>query len=514
MARGDGGGPPPTPDAGPQDAGPPLTSTLAGRVTYDFVPAQLTANGATLRFDLAAPRPVRSGLVRVLHRGATLAQTATDEDGRYHLAFSAPDSNGLAVYALAATASPAIQVEDNTSPGEPVWALGASLTGLERTLDLHAAHGGGDAGYGASSSRAAAPFAIVDSMYTAARAITQARPGLVLPALRCNWSPKNTPEVGQVTLGLIGTSYFDSQDKQIYILGKAGADADEFDAHVIVHEWGHFFEDALSRSDSPGGSHASGEELDPRLSMGEGWGDAVASMVLPTHHYVDTSWDGLGALSGFGWDTESEPSPTDDPFPSAFSEASVMRLLFDLYDGNNEPFDQLALGLGPILDVLTGPQRTTEAMTTIGSFIAALRGHPAVVGQSAALDELLSHAGIAPISSPFGEPDARLAAMYARVTVPASASVTLQGPYRSNLLPQNRYLVFQGTGGTVSITATSTSSFRLTAYQSGLIRGSTDNGQGLQASLSLATSTAHQYVVVVTGLEASVGEFTVSLSLR
>jgi len=31
-------------------------------------------------------------------------------------------------------------------------------------------------------------------------------------------------------------------ENAIDVLGKAGADADEFDSHVIVHQWGHFSE--------------------------------------------------------------------------------------------------------------------------------------------------------------------------------------------------------------------------------------------------------------------------------
>ena len=33
-------------------------------------------------------------------------------------------------------------------------------------------------------------------------------------------------------------------------MDRNAGDADEFDDHIIVHEWGHYFEDNFSRSDS------------------------------------------------------------------------------------------------------------------------------------------------------------------------------------------------------------------------------------------------------------------------
>ena len=45
----------------------------------------------------------------------------------------------------------------------------------------------------------------------------------------------------------------------------------------------------------------------------------------------------------------SERRASAAPVASPFSEMSVLRVLYDLYDsGTNETFDQTALGLGPI----------------------------------------------------------------------------------------------------------------------------------------------------------------------
>ena len=181
-----------------------------------------------------------------------------------------------------------------------------------------------------------------------------------LPLLKVNWSPNNVPQPGSKPQGRIGTSHYSFLEKEIYVLGRAGVDTDEFDAHIIVHEWGHFFEANLSRADSPGGPHSSGDILNPRLAFGEGYGNALASILLPEPIYADTThWSG-STLTAFGFDAESEPSITDDPNKGAFSEMSVFRLLYDLYDsGSNEAYDRASYDLGHLYDVWVRPQKST-----------------------------------------------------------------------------------------------------------------------------------------------------------
>ena len=515
---GAGGGDPGA--GGGAGGGPVVTLTVTGRVTYDFVPSTALNIGtaresAALEFDKAVERPVRNGIVRIVQgkAGTTLAETVTDEDGGFSISYDSQDN--LMLYALAETRSPPIQVEDNTDQ-DLVWTLGASLSGRSEVVNLHAEHGWTGASY-ALGKRAAAPFAILDSMYTASRAFLAARPSLAFPRLRCNWSPKNSTQSGAPAQGKIGTSYFDPQDNELYILGEDGVDTDEFDSHVIVHEWGHFFEKNLSRADSPGGSHRPGDELDPRLALSEGWGDAVGAMVLADRVYVDTSWNaGDGTMTGFSFDAETAPTPTDDPTPSAFSEMSLTRLLYDVYDGKNEPVDQFGVGLGPIIDVLTGPEKTTEALTTIGSFIATLRGHSDVTAQTSALDTLLGSYQISPIISAWGEPDTKLMGVYTRLTsLPASPpSISLEGSYAPNMARQNHYFVFPGNGKTVQVTGTSTQDIALEAFQTGISQGGADDTTSGAEKFTLNTTSGLQYVLVVTGFTKTPGNYDVTVVVQ
>jgi len=75
----------------------------------------------------------------------------------------------------------------------------------------------------------------------------------------------------------------------IRILGDENNDTDEYDAHVVVHEFGHYFENSLSRADSIGGPHTQSDRLDARIAFGEGWGNALSGMILDDPVYRDSS---------------------------------------------------------------------------------------------------------------------------------------------------------------------------------------------------------------------------------
>lgn len=483
--------------------------TVTGRVTYDFVPETYTVGGtAAIDFGRASARPVRRGVVQVIQGSTVLSATATGGDGSFSISYTPSGTANLALYALSQSVEPSISVEDNTD-GDLLWAVGATLSGQNQMVNLHATHGWTGAAYDPAN-RAAAPFAILDSMFTASRAFMAARPNLSLPALKVNWSPNNVPQAGDKALGQIGTSHFSPAENELYILGKEGADTDEFDSHVIVHEWGHYFEGNLSRSDSPGGRHGPGDILDPRIAFGEAFGNSVAAMVLPETMYIDTNWSG-GAMSGFGFDAETAPG-TDDPTPSAFSESSVLRVLYDIYDGNNEPFDGFGVGLGPIAEVLVGPQRNTDAMTTLASFVASLKAQPGVnVG---ALDSLLGHYQIGPISSAFGDGDPGLRGMYTDAPLPYSAVMALGGGNSPNSWEQNQYYVVNGNGQTITVSATSTEDVAIAVYRRGMKLGSADANLTGTETFNFSSQSGSVYVMVLTGFGPNPGNYDITVTIQ
>jgi hypothetical protein len=519
VGGGDGGGGTDGGNTGGGDGGVTGTVTISGRVSYDFVPAvfsQVTEQG-TLDFASVSEKPARNVTVQVLQGSTILATTDTDAQGLYLLTITPANTGPVTLLALAKTTTPPIQVEDNTD-GNAIWAIGDTftLTSSNMVKNLRGTHGWNGTTYDAAR-RTAAPFAVLDSMYTAARAFMAVRQ-VDFPPLKVNWSPNNVPQAGNKAQGFISTSHFAFNDREIYVLGKVGVDTDEYDSHVIVHEWGHYFEANLSRSDSPGGPHRPGDKLDPRIAFGEGYGNAIAAMVLPDPVYVDTTWGG-GSSSGppraFGFDAENEPSPTDDPVPGPFSEMSVQRVLYDLFDsGSNEAaHDQVALGLAPIYDVLAGPQKTTDAMTTIGSFIAGLKAQPGV--DATAVNTLLAHYSIGPVTSAFGAGDSELSEMYTTVSsYPTTTSIQLGGGFEFNTWEQNQYYVFTGNGGRVTISATSSQDVGIAAYRRGQKMGESDANTSGTESFSFTTQADARYVLVLTGFGTIRGNYPVNLSFQ
>jgi hypothetical protein len=487
--------------------------SFQGRVTYDFVPAiydPVTKTG-TLSFASATVKPVRGAVVRVRDGSSVLATGTTDLDGSYALTFFPGAATTVSLEALARTTAPAIQVEDNTD-GNAVWAIGVPVEATTGVRDLHATHGWTGTSYD-SARRAAAPFAILDSMYTAAKGFLDVPRAVPFPPLRVNWSPANSPSAAySPATGEIVTSHYSPGEGEIYILGQAGADTDEFDAHVIVHEWGHFFEARLSRADSPGGPHGPEDVLDPRLAFGEGYGTALAAMLLPEPLYVDTQWVG-SAIRAFG--ISAETTYSDDPLPGPFSELSVLRFLYDVFDAEGESWDALSVGLGPIYDVLVGPQRATPALTTVGSFVSALKAHPDV--DPAGVDALLAHYAIDAISDAWGTGDPALRGVYVDVgSLPYGGSATLEGgPLAWNKRQAVQYWVVTGTGRNVTVRSASTGDVGIAAYRTGQLVEYADRFlENATETMTFPTTAGTRYVVVLTGYETQDIAYAASLTVE
>lgn len=366
---------------------------LSGVVTYErprpvcnpFVEGDPCAeDDCCLRPGDAEVHPVRGARVeiRAADGEAVLATTFTDDEGRYAARWAGEAQVRVAVWAE--TARPRARVVDNTdgaslygvlSPFPPEPPLDAAVAG---THDVHLSAGWGPNGF--DGPRPASPFALLDTVRTASEAVLAARPALPLVPLTLNWSVLNDRCTGDDAAGCIGTSHWDGQ---LWILGKADVDTDEFDAHVVAHEWTHAFEATVGRADSIGGSHSSGQLKDPRLAFGEGLASGVAAMVLaPDPVYIDTT--GVGASRGFFQDMQDNGR---DRNPGWFSEATVRTLLFDLFDDDDEPGDGVALGLGGVLDALLSPEHLeTPAFSTLFSLVNAAKAQ----GDGAAIDALVT----------------------------------------------------------------------------------------------------------------------------
>jgi len=389
----------------------PASVTISGRVQFEFVPRGPIGTG--LDFSGTQVRPIRGATVQAIAAsdGAVLAEAVASENGDYSLTVPSLTDVFVRVRAeLKRTGAPAwdVEVRDNTGntavPLEqrPLYVLDggtADSGGADSTRNLLAETGWTGSGY--TGPRAAAPFSVLDIIYQAMQLVTGVNPGAQFAPLDAFWSVNNTPNVSTRNLdtGEIGTSFYRGDLDSLFLLGDANADTEEFDTHVVAHEWGHYYEDVLARADSTGGRHGLDERLDARLAFGEGWGNAVAGMVMSDPQYFDTFFRLTGQTS-FGFSVESDGTFA----PGWYNESSVQLILWDLFDAAADGSDGLTLGFAPLHEVLTGPQRVTPAFTTLFSFIHELK--QANPSESAAIDTIVSGQSIDVIGDIWGDSEA------------------------------------------------------------------------------------------------------------
>lgn len=307
----------------------PTEVTISGTATYDYVPI---GNPGGLDYDLTEARPVRGALVELLDDSDTLLDSGqTDANGNYSL--TAPVDTRVRVRVLARSRATGaqvwdIRVEDNTA-GNALYAMTGSLADSGRAdsvRDLHADSGWGGGSY--TEPRVAGPFAILDTVYKTLQSVRAVDSVFVLPTSYFRWSPDNRPADGLLAEGDIGTSFYDSGANALYILGQEDVDTDEYDRHVIAHEWGHYLEDELvGRMDSIGGNHSSFDKLDMRVAWSEGFANAFSGIALEDPLYLDSFSTDQGLVGG------GNIASTNVTNKGWYNEASVQSVLYNFAVG-------------------------------------------------------------------------------------------------------------------------------------------------------------------------------------
>jgi hypothetical protein len=462
-------------------------SSLTGRIRFVRIPFYAQTN-AGLDYTNPQNRPARGVTVRALAAGTAdeLARGVTDANGDYALTVTPNASVTIEVLAemVRSGALPNWNFTVRDLPARPAPIpnpLPAILSFTDGQV-FNAGTGAHDVlipsgfstvgGSGVIGPRASAPFAILDTLYQGVELVRSAAPNTNFPELVVDWGPNNIPEDG--------TFFSTATVQHIVLTADVTADTDEFDQHVIAHEFGHYIENNFSRADNIGGSHGRGDKLDPRVAFGEGFGYAFGAIVLNDPVTRDSFVDG-----GFGcpsdqcsstFNVETNPPAsggTNGDFGCWCSESSVWSILWDIFDQVPDANDSVTLGFIPMWNILTNEQRNTPAFTTIFSFITALK--TANNGSAAAIDTLVSaqninSAGInafATNENNFptpGVPQIAALPIYTTATVGGAATILRTvndaGPNMvddsGNKLGNHRFIRFMGTGGNVTITANST----------------------------------------------------------
>lgn len=364
--------------------------TVFGTVTFDSIPH--LSNGG-LDYNAITVSPVRGATVQLLDSSNTVvAQTKTDAMGNYELGASANVNVRVRVLAALQQNEPGpswdFRVTDNTQ-GNALYAMDGALLSsgtADTTRNLHASSGWDGSSY--SGERVAGPFAILDATYDALQIVLSADPDTDFPASELRWSVNNVAVPGNLEAGLIGTSFYSTNLNSMYILGDADNDTDENDKSVILHEWGHYMEDTLSRSDNIGGAHTFSDSLDMRLVFGEGVANAFSGITSNQEFYSDSG--GRSQQSGFRFSLEENNfNNNPDAPPGWFNENSIGKIVFDLADANNDGVDTLSLGFSPIYEILHSPEYiNNSALTSIYLFVEVLKNNSDANTQ-AAIDNLV-----------------------------------------------------------------------------------------------------------------------------
>ncbi len=378
------------------------TTAVTGKVTFDLVPVALTGLQPRLDYTAIVRRPARLVVVEAVDNGskAVLATATTNAAGDYALVV--PGGRSVFIRALAkmnsaGAARAAFSVIDNTNSGAQ-WAISGAVFGSGAaaavTQDLNAGSGWTGTTYD-NARRAAGPFAILDTVHDAALKIVASDAAVVFPALDLNWSPNNITAAGELARGQIGTSFFTSAttngvvSRRIYVLGAADNDTDEYDRHVVAHEFGHYLQSAFSRDDSIGGEHGgANDRLDMRVAFSEGWGNAWSGIALNDPVYSDTN--NLGQASGFSLDV----SVNDSTNPGWFKEPSVQKVFWELARSPSVGFTQ-------VWSTLKNGLKSNAALTSIHSFARALTNATPAAGAEVAA--ILAAQRIALPSSSYAE---------------------------------------------------------------------------------------------------------------
>lgn len=356
--------------------------TVSGQATYDRVALTPTAG---LNFNDISKLPIRGAVAQVICNGV-IASTTTDASGNYSL--SVPEGTENVFIRIKAqllktgTPSWGVTVSDANQVSQ---ALVFSIDGrafiagsIDIVRNLHASSGWYNNSY--KGARSAAPFAILDTIYESMQLVLNENSNLQFPVLNVKWSTSNT-----------NGTYYNKFTKTITVLGHI-SDTDEFDEHVIAHEWAHYFQDVFSRDESIGGPHSINSILDIRVAFSEGFGNALSAIITGDPVYKDSS----GVLFPTGLTVNIESNSCANK--GWFNECSIQSVLYDLYDGTND--DVYDFGFTPMYDILTVDILQSDALTSLFSFMRPYR--EISTSHATAADTLLTAQSIALISDDEG----------------------------------------------------------------------------------------------------------------
>lgn len=366
-------------------AGPPELTYCSSAISHGGSTVTITGSAVykarqiLTGVGLGAPgsgAPIRYAEVRVTDAAGSVAQCAeTDNSGNFSLVLPQNSSSYTISINSRGNSSTVVASVLNKPEYNTVYSLTTTVVpDSTKSVGTLTAEGTGDVLAGA--------FNIYDQIvkvneYLRAQVGTCSFSGCqaftVAPKVQAYWEKGFNP-ADYFGAGNGGVSFYLPGYSRLFILGGVNgdinsSDTDHFDNAVIIHEYGHFIEDVLTDSDSPGGRHNGNAVIDPRLAWGEGWGNFIQAAVLNDPTYIDT----VGNIDGstdfaIYVDVESAdadcggatPPPICDvpenPGEGNFREFEITRFLWDLIDTNEDASpneENISNGFPEVWTVLT-----------------------------------------------------------------------------------------------------------------------------------------------------------------
>ena len=150
-----------------------------------------------------------------------IEKTSTNDQGHYSVNIGSAQDVYAIVYSKMET--PSVSVIDNTNSGA-IYGVQFFDSTVSNNLVVNFNAPSGWVGSDYTGPRVAAPFAILDSIYTVTEVIQSARPSIDFVHLNVNWSVNNVSSSSlNAANGQILTSHYNPSTKQLYILGKKNA---------------------------------------------------------------------------------------------------------------------------------------------------------------------------------------------------------------------------------------------------------------------------------------------------
>jgi hypothetical protein len=298
-------------------------NSVAGTMKYEDFEVKLTGLSST-----GSMVPVRFARVQVVREDddEVLAESHTNSEGEYELTFINDGEPGYFVRLIAEADKNGLkQVVKNLEGKLYTWktdTIDERDDPFKTDLDLEVER--------AKEAGALNIFEIGVRGWQLAWSAS----GRKIPKVEFFWTRGAKPQ---------GQDYsFATSDGKVYILGME-ADTDEYDDVVIGHEYGHVVHSAISKSDSPGGSHSSNDRIVPALAFSEGWATYFGCMANKVTAYMDTKKNGMRTY----YSIETPPAGKKkgnkgNKLDGNLSEAIVAAVLMDLDDSTNETKDTIS----------------------------------------------------------------------------------------------------------------------------------------------------------------------------